>query len=268
MTTMTKPKTKPAPRVLTVKTTRRVTTNMIRVTLVGAEIKSISSGCEGANCKLFLPVKNQAKAEFKQQLIEGPRPTVRTYTVRHIRPDIGEMDIDFVDHGDNGPASSWARNAQEGWFCGFAGPGPVKLKSFEADWYLVAADLSALPVVAATLEAMPRDAIGHAFFEVLDASDRQEINAPEGIIQHWLVHPDPHKASSQLPDAIQQMPWPEGKIQTCIAGESSVIKTLRQFLHVDKGIDRSQTYLSGYWKLGLIEDEHQKMKRDEAVRAA
>ena len=114
---------------------------------------------------------------------------------------------------------------------------------------------------------MPKDATGVAFFEVTNAADRQEIDAPAGIVQHWLVHPDPHTASPQLTDVIQQMEWPSGQVQTCIAGESGVIKSLRQFLHVTKGIDRSQTYLSGYWKLGMIEDEHQQMKRAEAAAA-
>lgn len=267
MATQPKQGSKPVPRTLIVKSAHHITPNMIRVTFKNPEIAEIPAGCEGANCKLFLPETAQSKEAFQAQLADGPRPVVRTYTVRHIRPEMAEMDIDFVDHGDGGPASSWARNAKAGSFCGFAGPGPVKVSSFDADWYLLAADLSALPVVAATLEAMPRDARGVAFFEVLEPADRQDIDAPEGIVQHWLPHPDPHQASSQLADTIMQMEWPEGEVQTCIAGESSVIKTLRQFLHTDKGIDRDRTYLSGYWKVGLIEDEHQKMKRNEAAAA-
>lgn len=259
------PNAKRIPRLLSVKSVQHITPNMIRVTFGGPNLGSIPSGCEGANCKIFLPEENQTLAAFQDQLAGGPRPVVRTYTVRHIRPDVGEVDIDFVDHGDGGPASAWAIRAKPGAFCGFAGPGSVKLTSFVADWYLLAADLSALPVVAATLEAMPRDAKGVAFFEVIDASDRQAIDAPPGIVQHWLVHPDPSRASTQLADRIQEMEWPTGEIQTCIAGESSVIKSLRAFLHGTKGISRTQTYLSGYWKIGMIEDEHQQMKRTEAV---
>lgn len=268
MTNPVAKKAKPLPRVLQVKSAQHITPNMIRVTFQCPEIRSIAAGCEGANCKLFIPEPLQTQDEFRTQLEDGPRPMVRTYTVRHIRPDLAEMDIDFVDHGDGGPASAWARSAVQGSFCGFAGPGPVKISSYEADWYLLAADLSALPIVAATLEAMPRDAKGIAFFEVLDESDRQDIDAPEGIVQHWLVHPDPHLPSSQLVDEITGIDWPIGEVQTCIAGESSVIKSLRQFLHTDKGIDRAQTYLSGYWKIGLVEDEHQEMKRAEALATA
>ena len=57
-------------------------------------------------------------------------------------------------NGDNGPASRWANNAAPGSFLGFSGPSTPKLTHFEADWYLVAADPSALPVAAAALEAI------------------------------------------------------------------------------------------------------------------
>jgi NADPH-dependent ferric siderophore reductase len=261
-------KTKSVPRLLRVKAASHITPNMIRITFIVPDIGPIPDACEGSNCKIFLPKHDQNIEGFQQQLADGPRPVVRTYTVRHIRKDISEMDIDFVDHGTLGPASAWARNAKPGDFCGFAGPGTIKVSSFYADWYLLAADLSALPVVAATLEAMPRDARGVAFFEILDPKDEIKINAPQGIVQHWLIHPDPHRPSTQIPDAVQAMDWRDGRVQTCIAGESSTITTLRKFLHQTKEIARADTYLSGYWKLGMIEDEHQKMKREEAAASA
>ena len=65
--------------------------------------------------------KGQDKIEFETRLNEGPKPVTRTYTVRAIRKQPLEMDIDFVAHGDNGPASRWAMNAKKGDFCGFAG---------------------------------------------------------------------------------------------------------------------------------------------------
>ena len=56
---------------------------------------------------------------------------------------------------------------------------------------------------------------------------------------------------------------PEGRVQTCIAGESGVIRSLRAFLHQEKALARADTYISGYWKIGLVEDQHQAMKRAE-----
>ena len=172
-----------------------------------------------------------------------------------------ELTIDFVAHGDDGPASRWASHAKSGDFLGFGGPGMPKLIEFSADWYLVAADPSALPVAAAALEAMPRDPKGVVIFEVTSQEDRQEIDSPEGIAVHWFVHPHPHTSSTAQETFIRSMEWPAGRVQTCIAGESGVIRSLRGYLANEKHVTREDTYIAGYWKIGLIEDEHQQAKR-------
>lgn len=259
---------KAAPRLLTVRRAQRITPNMIRITLSGPELAAIPAGCEGAHCKILLPAAGQTRADFAAQLADGPRPVTRTYTIRHARPEDDEIDIDFVAHGDEGPASAWALRAEPGSFCGFAGPGNIKLAEFYADWYLVAADMSALPVAAATLEAMPRDARGLAVIEITSQDDRQAIDAPPGIDVHWSVQPDPHTPSGAQERLIRALDWPKGTVQTCIAGESGVIRALRHFLHGEKGLPRKDTYISGYWKIGVVEDEHRRMKRAEAVAKA
>lgn len=50
-------------------------------------------------------------------------------------------------------------------------------------------------------------------------------------------------------------------MQVCIAGESGVIRALRGLLVNEKQLAREDTYIAGYWKIGLVEDEHQKAKR-------
>lgn len=253
-----------APRLLTVAHAYYLTPNMVRVTFSGPELDGFPMGREGANCKIMLPAPGQSREEFARQLDgEGPKPITRTYTVRHFHRDRAELEIDFVVHGDEGPASRWASRAKAGDFCGFAGPGPVKVTHFEADWYLLAADMSALPVAAATLEAMPADAKGVALFEVMSEADRQHLAVPPGIDVHWLLQPDPHVASQAQEQFIRGIDWPAGRVQTCIAGESGVIRSLRAFLHQEKALPRADTYISGYWKIGLVEDEHQKVKRAE-----
>ncbi|MEM6663435.1 MAG: siderophore-interacting protein [Pseudomonadota bacterium] len=254
---------RPGPRLLTVKEAFYLTPNMIRVTFAGPELDGFPEGCEGANCKLLLPEQGESRDRFAARLASGDKIVRRTYTVRHFLAETQELAIDFVAHGDNGPASSWASHAVPGSFIGFAGPGKPKVTHFEADWYLIAADPSAIPVAAATLEALPRDAKGVAIFEITSAEDKQDIDAPDGIEMHWLVHPDPHQASTAQEDLIRSLEWPKGRVQTCIAGESGVIKPLRAFLHQEKELPRKDTYISGYWKIGMIEDEHQQMKRAE-----
>jgi NADPH-dependent ferric siderophore reductase len=238
-----------------------LTPHMIRVVFTSPELASRAEGCEGANCKIFLPDENQTADELIAQIESGPRPTVRTYTVRNFRKEALELDIDFVAHGDEGPASAFAMRAKAGDFIGFRGPSDVKIKDYYADWYLIAADMSALPVASATLEAMPRDAKGIAIFEVQTADDAQVIDAPAGIEVRWLIQSDPHIASQAQEAMIRAMDMPGGVIQTCIAGESGVIKGLRGYLRNETDIPAEDIYISGYWKIGLIEDEHQIQKK-------
>lgn len=260
---MQKPK-KPIPRILTVVKAFYLTPNMIRVTFAGPELGDIYEGCAGANCKIFLPGIDQSRAEFVAQFESGPVPVKRTYTVRSYRADVQEMDIDFVAHGDEGPASAWAMRAVPGSFLGFAGPSEVKIKEFYADWYLVAADMSALPVASAALESMPRDAKGVAIFEIETPEDVQELDAPDGVEVHWLPQGDPHLASTAQEDFMRSMDWPDGVVQTCVAGESGVIKAIRGYFTNERELPRKDVYISGYWKIGLIEDQHQIEKRKEA----
>lgn len=112
---------------------------------------------------------------------------------------------------------------------------------------------------------MPRDAKGVAIFEITANEDRQDIDVPEGIDVHWLVHPDPHSPSTAQEDLIRSWDWPQGRVQTCIAGESGVIKSLRGFLANEMQVPREDTYISGYWKIGLIEEEHQIAKRAQSA---
>ena len=254
---------KPLPRILTVKSAEFLTPNMRRITFAGPELEGIPQDRAGGNCKIMLPEPDETKEAFIERLQDGPPPVRRTFTVRATRAEPLEMDIDFVAHGKEGPASRWALEAEPGSFLGFAGPSTAKVADFFGDWYLVAADPSALPVAAAALEAMPRDARGVAIFEITHEDDKQVLDAPDGIDIHWLVHPNPKQPSNAQEELIRSLDWPEGRVQTCIAGESGVIRSLRGFLHNEKQLPRGDTYISGYWKIGLVEDEHQAMKRAE-----
>ncbi|MEH6728260.1 MAG: siderophore-interacting protein [Hyphomicrobiales bacterium] len=255
---------KPAPRLLEVERACHITPSMVRITFAGDELEGIPTDRSGGNCKIMLSADGQSKDSFAAQLENGPKPVTRTYTVRQFRDDPLEMDIDFVAHGDTGPASRWASHVKAGDFCGFAGPSPAKLVDFYADWYLIAADMTALPVACAALEAMPADAKGLAVFEVLSVADKQPITAPAGINIHWLITTQPHTPSTAQEDFIRQIAWPDGRIQTCIAGESSVIRALRTYVVNEKKVPKEDAYISGYWKIGLIEDEHQLEKRAES----
>ncbi|WP_205619945.1 siderophore-interacting protein [Dasania marina] len=67
-----------------------------RIILGGSALKGFPTNQDGAYIKLLLPDNHQHSA------------ATRTYTVRNYREAINELDVDFVLHGDGGPASAWA----------------------------------------------------------------------------------------------------------------------------------------------------------------
>ena len=98
------------------------------------------------------------------------------------------------------------------------------------------------------------------FIEITHDDNQQAINTPDGIDIHWLIHSNPKKPFIAQEQLIRSLDWPEGRVQACIAGEHSVIRSLRDFLNKEKNLPRADTYIAGYWKIGLLEDEHQALK--------
>ena len=256
------------PRFVRLKRSVRLTPNMQRLTVTGEELAGFPQGQQGAHIRIMLPAEGQSESAFVTQLEQGrSRPTMRTYTVRHHRPEANEIDIDFAIHA-HGHACHWALSAQPGDLLAIAGPGSKKLTDFSAAWYLLVADMTAIPAAAAVLEEMPRDAVGHAVFEIASADDRQPMQAPPGIEMHWLINPAPDVPGDRQLATVKALPWRSGTPGVFVAGEASVMKSLRQFLTEEKGLDRKAIYASAYWKIGLREEQLRKLKDREAAAAA
>ncbi|WP_314195420.1 siderophore-interacting protein [uncultured Arthrobacter sp.] len=189
-------------------------------------------------------------------------PHTRTYTVRWVDTAAGELAIDFVVHGDEGLAGPWAAAAQPGDTLIFTGPGGGYNPDPAADWYLLAGDEAAMPAVAAVIESLPAHARGVAFIEVGSDADVQEIAAPAGLELVWLQRGDvPAGESSQLVEAVRTAAWPDGRVNVFAHGERGYMKGLREVLFRERGLDRSQVSLSGYWAKGRVEDVFQAEKK-------
>lgn len=244
---------RPEPRIFDVLSTSVVTPNMLRVSIGGAALDDFPDSQDGGYLKLRIP---------------GPAPTdkpsVRTYTIRRQTADA--LDIDFVLHGEagaGGPAVSWAQSVQPGDRIVAGGPGPAKLLPPDADWYLVAGDMTALPAIAVALGALPDHAVGHALIEIQTEADRQEFRHPAGIEIEWLVNPD------QNPDVFEQalraVPWRDGEVYGWCATEFDEMRRARSYLRGERGLSPAQLYISSYWKQGLVEDQHREVKQADAV---
>lgn len=189
-------------------------------------------------------------------------PYTRTYTVRWVDEAAQELAIDFVVHGDEGLAGPWALRAQPGDPLIFTGPGGAYNPAPDADWYLFAGDDAALPAIAASIESLPADAKGLAFLEVDSDADILEIAAPEGVELRWLLRSGvPAGSSSILLDALSEAEWLPGRVDVFAHGERGYMKGLRDIFFKQRGLERSQVSLSGYWAQGRVEDDFQAEKK-------
>ncbi|MGP5688951.1 siderophore-interacting protein [Glutamicibacter ardleyensis] len=189
-------------------------------------------------------------------------PVRRTYTVRRSDAESRTIEVDFVVHGSDGLAGPWARDAQIGDSVCFSGPGGMFAPQSDFDFHLFAGDETAIPAIAASLEAMEEGMVGQVLIEVADAGDEIELSAPSGVGIRWI-----HRGAEFTPESsilepeVRQFPWPAGRVQVFAHGEREVVKALRSYFYDERGVDRRDMSLSAYWAYGRAEDAFQAEKR-------
>lgn len=256
---MNLPNKRTPPRLLRVRRTEQLTPNMKRITLAGPELQGFPSNSDGTHIKLLLPQAWQLEPILPTLGPNGPiwppesiRPISRTYTVSRYDEHTGELDVDFVLHGDNGPASHWALNAQPGSAIGVAGPGGPALFRPHADWFLLVGDPSSLALINAVLRQLPSDAQGMVFIEVPHIDEIQVLPLPVHIKARWLLRGNlPAGQSTLLLDAVKSMPWKNGMPSITLAGESAQVVALRDHILTERTVPKNMIYAVPYWK-----DEH------------
>ncbi|MEV2254622.1 siderophore-interacting protein [Streptomyces sp. NPDC050147] len=256
----------PKTHVAQVVRTERLTPHMQRVVLGGEGLAEFTVGDSTDHyIKLLFGAEGVTYPEpFDIQRIreEFPRdqwPVTRTYTVRSWDPQTRELAVDFVIHGDEGLAGPWAQRVKTGATVRFLGPGGGYAPDAEADWHLLAGDESALPAIAAALEALPEGAKAFAFVEVADAEEEQKISSAAQI--EWL-HRGQRPVGEALVEAVRSLDFPAGDVHAFVHGEAGFVKELRRHLRMEREVPRERLSISGYWRLGDNEDGWQASKRD------
>jgi len=255
---------KASPRLVQVKNTQRVSTNMQRVTFTGDALRGFPTDAASANIKLLLPHAEQNLESYIASLNgDGVKPIKRTYTVVEYRESDNELDLDFALHEHAGPATQLALNAKPGDQVGIAGPSQPKLVDLTADWFLIAGDMTAIPAITVNVKLLPNDASGFIVIEIQHESDKQDLPAPENMQVDWLINPNPELGNSALANHVLAKPWREGKPAIWVAGESGCVRQIRSYLAKTRLVDRRHRYTSGYWQIGQDEDSFQMVKRQE-----
>jgi len=206
------------------------------------------------------------------------KPSVRTMTVRQVDVAARELTIDVVVHGEHGIAGPWAAAALPGQPIYLMGPGGAYTPDPAADWHLLAGDESALPAIAAALEALPASAVGKAFIEVADREDEIPLTAPESVEVNWvyrgaradLAPEDRAGDFAPLIEAVTTTQWLPGQVQVFVHGEAqTVMHNLRPYIRKERGVDAKWgSSISGYWRRGRSEETFRQWKKELAEAEA
>ena len=199
----------PAYRLFNVELKRReqLSPALTRFVFGGPEVAEMKTLAADQRIKIFFPDASgqppslPGGSEWYQayrSVEPARRPPMRTYTIRALRAEQEEVDVEFVLHGENGPASAWATHARIGDRLQLAAPNrqygddpggyewkpPAGVRHI-----LLIADETALPAVAGILEELAGEAeppVVEAFLEVPGEADILDLPAIPAARLHWL----------------------------------------------------------------------------------
>ena len=240
--------------VLTVVTVADVTPSVRRVVLSGSPAAVAAAG---PTVSLLVPRVGDPAPRWPRVAKDGrivwPEGahgvSLRSYTARRQDPVAGEVEIDFVLHGD-GPAAAWAAAAAPGVPLGSAGGGALGERP--AHHLLLAGDETALPAISRILAEATPTAVGTALVEVAGPAEEQPLAPPAGVSVRWLHRgATPPGESTLLADAVAALDRPEGEdVFAWVAAESAAVRAIRADLRARWGLGRAQHHAIGYWRRG------------------
>lgn len=186
---------------------RRLSPSFVRLTFTGPDLDLIADNGYDQRVKLILPLPGRGLVSLPtgedwysrwRLLPEEQRNPIRTYTVRNVRHDLREVDVDMVLHGPGegvlGPACTFALDARPGDELVLLGPdaaftgvhGGLEFRP-PADHgpLLLAADETGVPAVANIVRALPDRTVGRVLLEVPHPDDRFPLAGPPGLDVFW-----------------------------------------------------------------------------------
>ncbi|MFE9025961.1 siderophore-interacting protein [Streptomyces iakyrus] len=261
--------------------TRRLGPSLVRVTFGGPDLHAFHSDGHDQSLSLFLPHPGQPEPVVPLELGDGwwqgwrelpedVRAVMRSYTLRGLRRDPDEIDIDFALHGigpgasvQAGPASRWAARAAAGDRVLLLGPAVADNRAIrfrppqDTDLVVVWGDETAVPAASAIVEALPAGTRARVFLEVPHAGDIQDLATEADAEITWLVREERGAEGAPMAlDALRAAHLPSAeRPYVWIAGESGCVKELRRHFVREHGIDRRRVTFVGYWRRGVSEEQ-------------
>jgi NADPH-dependent ferric siderophore reductase len=172
------------------------------------------------------------------------------------------LTLDFVVHGDSGVAGPWAARVQPGDPLVFTGPSGGYRPDPASDWHLFVGDESALPAIAASLEALPAGARAVARI-VCDGPDHElSLETAADLDLRWLHRRGDDSDATILVDAVRALSFDGGRPFCFVHGEADEIRAVRRHLLTERGLTRRDLSCSPYWRRTMTDEDWRMIKRD------
>lgn len=227
-----------------------LTPRMRRITLGGPELAGFVSVGTDDHVKLMFACTPEEQAALDDPLAnEGVRPTMREYTPRRIDLAVGELDLDFVLHGD-GPASTWAAQAAPGQTLVVAGPRASMVVPDIFDSYLLVGDETAIPAIARRLEELPAGRHVLVVVQIEDAAEQQPLPSQAEVEVIWV-----QRRQQDLLAVLKGLTLPAGSLYGWVALEKSLTRQAKALLLEEKGLKDDALKAAAYWRLDSSDDE-------------
>lgn len=244
---------------VSVRVVEDLTTHMRRLTLAAPELVDYATLGPDEYIGLLMPQPGQPLGPLPtsgssniradvEAIPEAVRPDLRWYTVRAHRSAAGEVDVDVMVHGDEGPGSAWVLGARVGDEAGLQTGCASYHSALPMGDHLVVGDETAAPAIAAILE---QQFSGVRLQVVLEVPDRSWVPALPGGRDAEIVvveRGDGPSGSAALP-AVRAFAAGTPAF-AWICGEQTMVKDIRRHVVRDLGVDRRNVYHCAYWILG------------------
>ena len=242
--------------------------SLLRVVLTGGTLDQFeaSPATDAYINAQFLPKASPVTVPFEPEDLEdldpAQRPRPRRFTIRRWDPVQRQLSLDFVVHGEDGFAGSWAKRAQPGDRLQFKGPGGTYRPSPDVDCHLFVGDESALGAIGASLESLPSDARA-VVFAVVDGPDH-EIDLPSDaeVAVHWLYRETSDDPAALLPEAVADAVFPHGDFDVFVHGEAAEVREVRRHLVAERDVDPDSASISAYWRRQHTDEDWRRVKGD------
>ena len=256
------------PRLISVQSWHDLSPNLRRIVFHSPELADYPFECNGAHIKIFLPLPGQNEPVMPEMGERGPRwpdkstaPYKRSYTLSAYDREACTLSIDFVLHGDNGPASAFAEQVQPGQTIGVSPPAGKRGLLEAAPCCLLAGDLSALPAITAMLADMAADTRGCVLLWLPEAADLPELAKPEGMEIRLFTDADSDPLGKLVRQAEGWQPC-GGDSRVWFAGEAEMVAALRPIARIKWQLPAARCYAVPFWRRGDNEETYHQQRHD------